>query len=295
MADYGDTMFGSQAATDYYNQLQAVSSANNAYNAAQAEKQMKFQEQSAAKAMDFNSRQAEITRNWQEMMSNTAYQRQVKDMVSAGLNPVLGVSNSGAAVPSGATGTGIASQGAKSEADTTMANAFSSMVNALVQGQTARDVAEINAKTSMHNAEVSAEAVLASAGLSAGATKYASGLSAAAAQYAAKLGFDETLLSIAGQRERLQMSNDFSQYMAENYPTTWTQMIPALINALFGGSSDSSGLGLTTDARDALTKYLNDLVDDKTKNKSNKDPLSKIKYGASSSEYGKSDGRPKER
>lgn len=243
MADYGDTMFGSAAATDYWNSLHAVSSANNAYNAAQAAAQMKFQEQSAAKAMDFNARQAEITRNWQEMMSNTAYQRQVRDMVAAGLNPVLGVSNSGAAVPSGATGTGVASQGAKSEADTTMANAFSSMVNALVQGQTARDVAEINAKTSMHNAELSAQAVLASAGLSAEASKYGSGLAAAASRFASSLGFDAAVLAQSGQTERLQMSNEFSKYMAENYPSTWAQTVPALIEAFLGYGSSSSGYG----------------------------------------------------
>ena len=50
---------------------------------------------------EFNAKQAQIDRDWQERMSNTAYQRAVKDMEAAGLNRILALGNP-ASTPSGA-------------------------------------------------------------------------------------------------------------------------------------------------------------------------------------------------
>lgn len=57
-----------------------------------------------------NSEEAFELRKWQERMSNTAHQREVKDLEMAGLNPLLGISQSGASTPGGASGSGTAPQ-----------------------------------------------------------------------------------------------------------------------------------------------------------------------------------------
>lgn len=64
----------------------------------------------------FNSEQAQVNREWQEKMSNTAFQRQVSDMSAAGLNPQMmygSSAGSGASTPSGgvASSAGFSNRG----------------------------------------------------------------------------------------------------------------------------------------------------------------------------------------
>ena len=88
----------------------------------------------------FNAEQAQLNRDWQEKMSNSAYQRAVADMRKAGINPILAATQGGASTPSGATASGGASSASTSAIE--QMKTLAATQQAMIMGSTALRVAE---------------------------------------------------------------------------------------------------------------------------------------------------------
>ena len=199
-----------------------TASENTAKSAQMASEQRDWQERQNALAMQFNAQEAAKSRSWQEYMSNTAHQREIRDLKAAGLNPVLSaMGGNGAAVTSGATASGVTSAGAKGEVDTSANAALVQVLGSILSAQTQLQTANVNARTQEAVADkytameeivanISRDATLGSAGIHAGATRYAADTSAAASRYSADKNYEGTKYSSDKHYQGTKYSSDNS-------------------------------------------------------------------------------------
>lgn len=89
-----------------------------------------------AAANAFNAEQAQINRDFQLYMSNTAHQREMADLAAAGLNPIL-AARQGASTPAGGQATASDASGA-----------LAGLLGQIISAQSAQAVANRNNATS---------------------------------------------------------------------------------------------------------------------------------------------------
>lgn len=244
-------------------ELSRMAAQNTATSAQQAQKQMDFQVREREAAEKFNAAEAQKVRDWQEQLAGSAHQREVKDLIAAGLNPVLSaLSGNGAQTPSGATASSQAQSGAKGSVDTAATQGFvsllGSMMSLLVQQENARLSAQTNlAIADKNNAMAELVAQINNAGAMArteksgeysleqqkreAAAAYARailsgeyGLKAAA--ISGEYGIASSRINADSALERLIAENQFKEYMAKTYPDSMSELLNLVISGFFGDS-----------------------------------------------------------
>ena len=210
--------------------------ANSDLSQAYAREQMMFQQQSAERAMEFNRLEAEKQRKWEADMSNTAHQREVRDLIAAGLNPILSANTQGASTPSGAAAAGVTSPGASGTVDTGFSHMLADMIANIYRGFNDQYITKSNNATSMEISKLQTAATMYAAdrGYSGALASAGAALSAASINAASQQAINDA--NIRNQR-----------WMAENYPDNAYTLASAIFQKLFG-DSDGDGQSAASQA-----------------------------------------------
>lgn len=256
-----------------FDRVGSISAQNSALSAQYAREQRDWSANQAAIARDFNAAEAAKNRDWQQMMSNTAHQREIADLKAAGLNPILSAMNgNGAAVTSGATASATVPSGDKGEVDTSANASIVGLLSSFLSAQTQLEAANVNARTQeavaekytsmqqlvseMANATSRANAELASwTSLSTTeknnlVQRYAAELSAAASRYGANMSYEAAT----------KIARDQLEWQSSHPSNMWQGLGEALSEFGTGRGVISSALEAAQEKGRSFTEKIKDTL-----------------------------------
>lgn len=204
---------------DYMSTMKSLQDSNNNLASFNAREANEFSWLSQKDSQTFNAGEAQKNRLFQLEMSNTAHQREVRDLVRAGLNPVLSANN-GAAVTSGAAASSGQASGTKADIDMQSAALYSQWKMNQANNAQALKIAKMNNKNALKMTEMNAAASMYGANASAAASRFAAMQAAGAAMYGAGLNY--------------QLGQDRLTYDKE-HPNNIYQLLGEIYSRLDGG------------------------------------------------------------
>lgn len=253
---------------NYIEQLAGIQAANNAVSAQMAADQREWSAEQAELTRRFNSAEAAKNRDWQQLMSNTAHQREIKDLQAAGLNPVLSaMGGNGASVTSGATASASNPNGASSQADTSLTGAIVSLLGTSLKTMT--DIASMStsALTNQSVADKYTAAQMAAAEMSSSASRYGADRSvesamihAAATELAASLSSEATKYAAGLSNAASIYASDVHKYIADTYQSNPWQFLSGLFNGNGGKDAVSSSLPKISSGVGSILNWVKDFL-----------------------------------
>lgn len=222
------------------NSAQSSARYNTQQSQAFAREQMQFQEASNAKAMKFSADQAQLNRNFQQYNSDTAHQREVKDLIKAGLNPVLSSKYGGSSTPSGSSVSGQSSSGASGQVDNGLTSMFNGMLQAIIGQATALQTTSMNNQTALDATRMSNIASIAQSQIGAGAV------------------INSANINASNQRYIQQQQQQFEEYMKQHYPQNMYGAGASFWNSVLGLRDTDGGSAKYTEQNNERIKKVAD-------------------------------------